>query len=354
MNRFLQFKAAFIAIISLLHFEMNAQDIHFSQFYASPLTLNPALTGHIICDWRAAGIYRDQWRTISPALMTAAASFDKAFYLRNHKIGGGAVLAYDRSGNADLSVTKIFLSGAYHKTFGIHALSGGLQMGFVDKRMDKSSLTFDDQWNDDPNHANGGTFDQGMPTADEQMGESLKYFDMNAGVVWSPVTEKLESQVGIAFFHITRPKESFYEKKEKLKARYVLHARLKWNATDRFYVQPNWLYQFHSASREFVLGSNFGYHLSGDKMSGVSIWAGPMFRYGLTARNDGNDVSNRTDALIAVIGAGFKNIDVGLAYDINMTDLKKATKHQGSFELSVVYTSCKPKLEKEQIPCDRL
>jgi hypothetical protein len=45
---------------------------------------------------------------------------------------------------------------------------------------------------------------------------------------------------------------------------------------------------------------------------------------------------------------------VGFAYDINMTDLKEATKHQGAFEISVIYTSCKPKLVKEQIPCDRL
>src|SRR6185436_16137455 len=95
------------------HFDASAQDIHFSQFYASPLTLNPANTGMFKGDWRVAGIYRDQWRAISPAMMTAAASYDQLFTVKKQTIGGGVVLAHDRSGEAKLNVTKIFLSGAY-------------------------------------------------------------------------------------------------------------------------------------------------------------------------------------------------------------------------------------------------
>ena len=141
----------------------------------------------------------------------------------------------------------------------------------------------------------------------------------------------------------------------KLTARSVMHAGLKWNATKRFFVWPNFLYQFHAASREFLLGSNFGYRLSDNKFSGISIWAGPMFRHGLVVfKDDSNDASNRTDAIIAIAGIGFKNLDVGFAYDVNISDLKNATQHKGSFEISVIYTSCKPKLDKEQIPCDRL
>ncbi|MES1226414.1 MAG: type IX secretion system membrane protein PorP/SprF, partial [Bacteroidota bacterium] len=41
-----------------------AQDPNFSQFFASPLTLNPALTGKFDGVYRVAGNYRNQWPTI--------------------------------------------------------------------------------------------------------------------------------------------------------------------------------------------------------------------------------------------------------------------------------------------------
>ena len=44
--------------------DVNAQDPHFSQFYASPLLLNPALTGAFPGNVRASGSYREQWPSI--------------------------------------------------------------------------------------------------------------------------------------------------------------------------------------------------------------------------------------------------------------------------------------------------
>src|SRR3954451_23502938 len=53
-----------------------AQDPNFSQFFVSPLTLNPALTGKFNGDYRVAGNYRDQWPEISKAYITSTISFD--------------------------------------------------------------------------------------------------------------------------------------------------------------------------------------------------------------------------------------------------------------------------------------
>ena len=53
----------YLLTFALLFFiSLNAQDIHFSQFYASPLTLNPAMTGFVNGDCRAGVIYRNQWK----------------------------------------------------------------------------------------------------------------------------------------------------------------------------------------------------------------------------------------------------------------------------------------------------
>ncbi|HNM24595.1 MAG TPA: type IX secretion system membrane protein PorP/SprF, partial [Saprospiraceae bacterium] len=43
---------------------VQAQDIHFSQFYMSPLNLNPAMTGVMNCNHRIVANYRNQWSSI--------------------------------------------------------------------------------------------------------------------------------------------------------------------------------------------------------------------------------------------------------------------------------------------------
>src|SRR5690242_16348712 len=53
-----------------------AQDPGFSQFFASPLTLNPALTGKFNGVVRVAGNYRNQWPTINNAFITSTISVD--------------------------------------------------------------------------------------------------------------------------------------------------------------------------------------------------------------------------------------------------------------------------------------
>src|SRR6187549_3041927 len=77
-------RKAFVIIIALvlLKTELSAQDPHFSQFFASPLTLNPALTGKFDGLFRVAGNYRDQWPAISKAFITSTISVDMGI-LRN-------------------------------------------------------------------------------------------------------------------------------------------------------------------------------------------------------------------------------------------------------------------------------
>src|ERR1017187_492003 len=119
-----------------------AQDIHFSQYYASPLTLNPALTGNINGDFRAAFNYRNQWFNI-PTLNTIApyqtyqASFDMPLLrnnLGNDGFGIGAMFYTDKAGDGALTTFTGMASIAYHKAvdrYGKGRLSLGLQAGVV-------------------------------------------------------------------------------------------------------------------------------------------------------------------------------------------------------------------------------
>src|SRR5688572_13026081 len=110
------------AAIILMAGNLFSQDIHFTQFYASPLTLNPALTGKMSGDYRLAAIYRGQYKSFTDgdytAYATPAASFDIPFVFgkkRNNAIGAGILVVNDLTNNKRLNTLQLQVSVAYHK-----------------------------------------------------------------------------------------------------------------------------------------------------------------------------------------------------------------------------------------------
>src|SRR5687767_13818099 len=118
------FKRMFFLFALILFAEVSfAQDIHFSQFYASPLTLNPALTGRMNGDYRLAAIYRGQFKsfTSDPTFTpyaTPAASFDIPFIFgkkKNNAVGAGFLFVNDITNNKRLNTVHAQVSVAYIK-----------------------------------------------------------------------------------------------------------------------------------------------------------------------------------------------------------------------------------------------
>ena len=69
-------RAGLIVALALSTQTVQAQDVHFTQFDATPMIVNPAFTGAFNGSWRASGIYRNQWRSVTVPFVTYAASFD--------------------------------------------------------------------------------------------------------------------------------------------------------------------------------------------------------------------------------------------------------------------------------------
>src|SRR3954453_9378817 len=109
----------FSMVCVLMGMHCLAQDPHFSQFFASPLTLNPALTGKFDGNLRIAGNYRNQWPTINRAFTTSTVSVDFPI-MRNHIAAtdtwGVGVMGYsDQSANSALKFNYLSFSTAFHK-----------------------------------------------------------------------------------------------------------------------------------------------------------------------------------------------------------------------------------------------
>src|SRR5688572_23758046 len=123
----------------------SAQDPNFSQFFASPLTMNPAMTGKFAGLYRIAGNYRNQWPTINQAYTTSTASVDAAILKDNipefDQFGVGFMGFTDRSGNNVLQYNYLSFSTAYHKALdenGDNQLGVGFQGTYSTKRLDVS------------------------------------------------------------------------------------------------------------------------------------------------------------------------------------------------------------------------
>src|SRR5687767_10732106 len=184
--------------------QLPAQDIHFSQFNASPLTLNPALTGKVPCTYRFAINYRNQWNSVPAPYVTYSAAFDALVSVgrgaEGQGFGLGALVFNDVSGDGNLSHVSLGGSLAFHKALGIGfntLFSLGFQGTYSQKSIDYSQLVFQDQ------------IITGGPTV-ETFGDEPLYFDLNMGFHWSTiVSSNFGFNFGGAYYHFLEPNETF-------------------------------------------------------------------------------------------------------------------------------------------------
>ncbi|MGB5027191.1 MAG: PorP/SprF family type IX secretion system membrane protein, partial [Chitinophagaceae bacterium] len=202
-----------------------AQDPNFSQFFASPLTLNPALTGKFDGSFRVAGNYRNQWPTINNAFVTKTVSVDFGI-MKNRladidQLGVGILGVTDRAGDGVLVTNYAGGSVAFHKGLdedGFHQIGAGFQGTYVNKRLDVTKIDFQDELT--PLGFTGVTSEIFL---NNQL--NISYFDLNAGVLYNGSTNGYNNfYIGASMYHINRPKESFQGGEYLLNTRTTIQA----------------------------------------------------------------------------------------------------------------------------------
>ncbi len=304
-----------------------AQDIHFSQFYASPLTLNPALTGKVNGNWRLAGIFRSQWGGIpngsGPTFGTPSASFDLPIFVGKKKrdaVGLGAVFVNDYSNGRLYKLTRGMLSVSYIKSLGAqgrHQLSLGVQGGIQQNK--GGFFRFSDQFTD-------AVYQDGSTSVDAAMNDQSKIVpDFNAGLFYNgALTQKLTFFAGFSMFHLFEPKEQFGSgASSELPRRYVVHTGLEWDLSKRVSLYPGLIYMNQAKNQELNFGANVGFHLKNTPERRTTLYAGAWYR--------------NQDAFIAMVGMEFYRIRAGFSYDVTTSSLENPNT-RGSFEISLIYT----------------
>lgn len=300
--------------------KMTAQDIHFSQFFETPLLRNPALAGIFTGDYRLQMVYRDQWRTVTDGYKTG--SLNGEYKLPVGKADdfvtlGGQIL-FDRAGTAALTQTSFLPVVNYHKSLSVEQnryLSLGFMGGIVNRSFDRTKITTDGTYT--------GGFDDETTVA-----PNYTYLDGSVGLSYnSNLTQDPEDNfyLGIAYHHFAKSKNTFFrDPTVQLNPKWVGSAGFRFGVTEFSYVTIQADYSVQKKYEELIGGVMYGMKI-GPKIDNprYTVHGGAFLRW--------------NDAFIPVIKIDYTGFSFAFSYDVNISKLQPASLGHGGFELSVSY-----------------
>lgn len=320
---------------------LQAQDQHFTQFYASPLTLNPALTGNFQGTYRFSLIYRDQWKgVLDNPFVTYSAAADFRFNMKKRgsqykdAVGGGVLFYNDQVNVTGFSNNQIIVSGAFHKSLSKsndQFLSLGFQAGISQRNINYAGVNFQDQFN--------GSNAYNNPTGEDLPENNFAFGDYSVGLNYSyaPV-RKVAFFAGAAMHHIMEPSVSFFydgEDPEKvddnrLFRKYTAHMSIVVPIGQSLQFSPRALFYSQGPHAALNAGANFRFLINSS--NGTALHLGSWVR----GSQDENS-KPIMDATVLMLGMEINNFLVGFSYDANLKALNTGGRNQNSFELSIAY-----------------
>lgn len=286
-----------------------AQDPQFTQFYANPLYLNPAMAGTYRCP-RINMSYRNQWPDLRGDYITYSASYDQ--HVDALSGGLGFMIWNDQAGEGTIETTSISGIYSYEQQITRHfSIRAGFQASFFQRKLDWSKLTFGDQID-----AKYGFI---YPTGETRPNDTKANVDLSAGILGF----SKRYYVGFAVHHLTEPDEGWLNPAGKLPRKYTGHAGALialQGDPDNGSISPNILFKQQEKFRQVFLG--------------MYLTKGPLVA-GLWYRHE--------DSFILLAGLQTDVFKLGYSYDVTVSRLTVvATK--GSHEVSMgLNFDCRPK-----------
>lgn len=304
-----------------------AQDIHFSQFFETPLLRNPALAGIFSGDIRVQAVYRNQWNSVTVPYQTGSfnAEYKVPVGRGDDFLTIGAQVLYDRAGSASLTSTHILPGLNYHKSLSGEKnmyLSLGLMGGLVQRRIDRSKITTNSQFD-------GTGYNSNMADGENFNKTGYSYFDGSVGMSFNAQIGESEDNnifLGAAYHHFNKaPNVSFYgNTASEMIPKWVGSAGVRMGLNDATYFTLQADYSKQGTYTEMVAGALYTWKLGDDTEDPTYLLhAGAFLRW--------------KDALIPVVKLEFKPLAIAASYDANISQLSGASKGRGGFEFSLTY-----------------
>lgn len=317
------FKSGALLLLLFLFEATIAQDIHYSQFNASPQNLTPAQTGLFDGDWRFVGNYRSQWSAIPVPYKTFSLAADTRFnkLLKKDVPAAGLVINTDRAGDSKFTTLQVLASLAYIKKLtkdSTNFLAVSIQPGFTSKSFDVNALTFDNQYN-------GDIYDKNLLSGENFAKTKMRYFELGGGLayLWKKSARK-QINIGASVMHLTQPKQSFFNNDEiRLDMKTCVSGLAEFPIAEKLDLVPTFMFQSQGKFKETLVGTFGKYYLKPIDGKTTAVSLGAFYRL--------------KDAFIVVANMDYRSFNVGVSYDVNTSRLIEATNRRGAFELSVIY-----------------
>ena len=323
---------------------VTAQDVHFSQFYETPLLINPANAGVFNGDIRGIVNYKNQWQNIGNPYTTSMFSVDGGIFKSKWtkvRLGAGLTVYTDKAGKSEFGTTQVL--GALSSLVKIndkHVLSAGFNGGFGQKGIKNTKLEWGNQYD--------ATTGQPNPALDPKegnanLGDNASYADFGAGITWNfnsrpsnmTANDRVSANFGIAVFHLNQPKQQFYiDEVEKLYSKIVIHGKTHIGiANTSLAIVPGFLVHKQKTQQEVLVGVMIRYALSEEaRYTGFikesAIFLGGHYRIG--------------DAFIPSVYFEISSFAIGVSYDLTLSDLSTTAGATGGVEISLRFINPNP------------
>lgn len=321
------FLIKFTVIISLLLMRNTyAQDIHFSQFFEAPLLRNPSLAGLFTGDLRFQTVYRSQWSSVTTPYQTG--SFNGEYKLpvgrKEDFLTIGGEILYDKAGSIALSATHVLPAINFHKSLsatGNKYLSLGFMGGVVQRRLDRSKITTDSQFD-------GYGYNSALADGETFLSPSYTYLDGSTGLSYnSQIGSSNDNNffIGIAYHHFNKPAKIYFYNNtiDNMDPKWVVSGGLKMSTS--FYsgitLQADYVKQ--GTYREILGGIILSRKLDQEENSDRIINGGIMFRW--------------KDAIIPFAKLEILPLAISVSYDVNISKLRSASNGMGGVEIGLSY-----------------
>jgi len=312
-----------IGIFFGINTSSNAQDLHYSQFYNSPLNINPALTGIFNGDHRITGSLRDQWRFVPVPWFTFSGAYDQKLHIgvtEKSFWSAGVNFNYDSQGDSRINLATLNLSGSYNRIINkSNVITGGLLLGYSTRGFSETDLTWDKQWN-------GDTFDASSGSGENFDATRVSFLETAAGVNYRwQQSNRTKVDLGVGVFHLIEPSVSYYNgDSEKLPRRINVMGVGNIQLLDAIDLQMHGLYQLQEEYDELVIGALGKFYLNQSRGKETQVHLGVGYR--------------TSGSVIPTFAIDYRGVYVSFSYDIDATNFNDlADSSRGGPEFHVRY-----------------
>lgn len=322
-----------VLFMCLFTYKTAAQDIHFSQYYNSPLNVNPAQTGFMESRYRFGLNHRNQWSSVTVPFVTYSAFGDVQVFKRKYQadiLAIGFVANKDEAGDSEFGTSQVNMTLSYIKALGNqnkNIISFGVMAGWVQRSINYSKLTFDEQYS-------GGVFNPGIGVTESFAIDNFSYTDFAAGFHWSNIASyDFNIQTGVALWHLSQPNQSFMKSKDaQLPMKALLYSEAEIRSGIKYKLYPGIFISNQDAYWEVIPSFKVKYELNASPYQYTALTFGAMYRV--------------NDAFVVLAGIDYKKVIFQLSYDVNVSKLRVASAYQGGFELTTIFKFSKQKQKR--------